>query len=115
MTDGITNELQSSLDAWNSLPEEERLTTFQQLPYAEKDDFFLALSARDQSELILSLPAGERRIWMLYSPRFDTKHNDGVHATGVLPSATLVRSSEARFSTHASTTNRSAGASGERW
>src|SRR5438477_7176090 len=71
MTDGITNELQSSLDAWNSLPEEERLTTFQQLPYAEKDDFFLALSARDQAELILSLPPGERRIWIRLLPPDD--------------------------------------------
>ena len=60
MGDGITNELQTSLDVWNTLPGEERVTTFQQLPYAEKDDFFLALSARDQAELILSLPPGER-------------------------------------------------------
>src|SRR2546425_5411717 len=71
MGDGITNELQTSLDAWNALPEEERLTTFQQLPYAEKDDFFLALSARDQAELILSLPPGERRIWIRLLPPDD--------------------------------------------
>ena len=71
MTDGITDELQSSLDAWNSLPEEERLSTFQQLPYAEKDDFFLALSARDQAVLLLSLPAGERRIWIRLLPPDD--------------------------------------------
>ena len=43
MADSITNEMQSSLDAWNSLPEDERVTTFQQLPYAEKGDFFLGL------------------------------------------------------------------------
>src|SRR5438034_11219606 len=71
MGDGITNELQTSLDVWNTLPGEERVTTFQQLPYAEKDDFFLALSARDQSELILSLPQGERRIWMRLLPPDD--------------------------------------------
>src|SRR5438309_10607739 len=71
MGDGITNELQTSLDAWNTLAEEERVTTFQQLPYAEKDDFFLALSARDQAELILSLPPGERRIWMRLLPPDD--------------------------------------------
>src|SRR5438094_10317119 len=64
MGDGITNELQISLDAWNALAVEERVTAFQQLPYAEKDDFFLALSSRDQAELIMSLPPGERRIWM---------------------------------------------------
>src|SRR5436190_976798 len=71
MGDGITNELQISLDAWNTLPPEERITAFQQLPYAEKDDFFLALSARDQAELILSLPPGERRIWMRLLPPDD--------------------------------------------
>src|SRR5437667_10161250 len=71
MGDGVTNELQVSLDAWNALAVEERVTAFQQLPYAEKDDFFLALSARDQSELILSLPPGERRIWMRLLPPDD--------------------------------------------
>src|SRR5439155_18751787 len=71
MGDGITNELQISLDAWNALAVEERVTAFQQLPYAEKGDFFLALSARDQAELILSLPPGERRIWMRLLPPDD--------------------------------------------
>src|SRR5215813_436694 len=71
MGDGVTNELQVSLDAWNALAVEERITAFQQLPYAEKDDFFLALSARDQAELILSLPPGERRIWMRLLPPDD--------------------------------------------
>src|SRR5499426_2641976 len=71
MADGITDELQSSLDLWHSLSLEERVDTFKQLPYAEKDDFFLALSARDQSELILSLPQNERRIWMRLLPPDD--------------------------------------------
>src|SRR3989454_11523984 len=71
MGDGITNELQISMDAWNTLPPQERVTAFQQLPYAEKDDFFLALSARDQAELVLSLPPGERRIWMRLLPPDD--------------------------------------------
>ena len=71
MTDGITNELQSSLDEWHTLAPEDRVETFKNLPYAEKDDFFLALSARDQSELLLSLPAGERRIWMRLLPPDD--------------------------------------------
>jgi magnesium transporter len=71
MSDGITNELQDSLEAWHTLAPEERVEAFQQLPYAEKDDFFLALSARDQSELILALPSGERRIWMRLLPPDD--------------------------------------------
>ena len=71
MADGITNELQTSIDAWHTLAQEERIEAFKQLPYAEKDDFFLALSARDQSELLLSLPPGERRIWMRLLPPDD--------------------------------------------
>jgi len=71
MTDGVTNELQTSLEAWHALSTEERLETFKQLPYAERDDFFLALSARDQSELLLSLPPNERRVWMRQLPPDD--------------------------------------------
>src|SRR5207244_1136369 len=63
--------LQSSLDVWHTLEPEERVETFNQLPYAEKDDFFLALSARDQAGLILALPEGERRIWMRLLPPDD--------------------------------------------
>src|SRR3989441_2150224 len=71
MGDGITNELQISLDAWNALAVEERVTAFQRLPYSERDDFCLALSARDQAGLILALPEGERRIWMRLLPPDD--------------------------------------------
>src|SRR5499426_589008 len=71
MTDGVTNELQTSLETWHTLSPEDRVETFKQLPYAEKDDFFLALSARDQSELIRSLPQNERRIWMRLLPPDD--------------------------------------------
>jgi len=71
MTDGVTNDLQTSLEAWHALSTEERLDTFKQLPYAERDDFFLALSARDQSELLLSLPPNERRVWMRQLPPDD--------------------------------------------
>jgi magnesium transporter len=71
MADGVTNELQTSLDMWSSLSMEERIESFKQLPYAEKDDFFLVLSARDQSELLLSLPPNERRIWMRLLPPDD--------------------------------------------
>src|SRR5437868_13812199 len=71
MTEGVTNELQTSLDAWHTLSAEDRVETFKQLPYAEKDDFFLALSARDQCDLIRSLPQNERRIWMRLLPPDD--------------------------------------------
>jgi magnesium transporter len=71
MADGVTNELQSSLETWHALSGDERVDTFKQLPYAEKDDFFLALSAQDQAELLLSFPANERRIWMRLLPPDD--------------------------------------------
>jgi magnesium transporter len=74
MSDSVineSNELQSPLDNWHTLAPEERVDAFKQLPYSEKDDFFLTLSARDQSELILSLPRGERRIWMRLLPPDD--------------------------------------------
>jgi magnesium transporter len=71
MVDGVTNEFESPPDEWNTLSPEERIDAFKQLPYAEKDDFFLALSARDQSELVLSLPSNERRIWMRLLPPDD--------------------------------------------
>jgi magnesium transporter len=71
MADGVTNELQASLDTWHTLSPEERVETFKQLPYVDKDDFFLALSARDQSELIRSMPQNERRIWMRLLPPDD--------------------------------------------
>ena len=71
MTDVVTNHVQTSLDTWHTLSQEDRFETFKHLPYAEKDDFFLALSARDQSELLLSLPPNERRIWMRLLPPDD--------------------------------------------
>jgi magnesium transporter len=71
MAEEVTNELQTSLDAWHTLPPEDRVETFKQLHYADKDDFFLALSASDQSELIRSLPQNERRIWMRLLPPDD--------------------------------------------
>src|SRR5262245_32430940 len=64
MADTVTNDVPASLETWHTLSAEERVTAFKQLPHEEQDDFFLALSARDQSELLLSLPPGQRRIWM---------------------------------------------------
>ncbi|MEO6965492.1 MAG: magnesium transporter [Acidobacteriaceae bacterium] len=51
-------------DVWPGLAHGERLQRFRQLHTAEKADFFLELSARDQSDLLLSLPEDQRRVWM---------------------------------------------------
>jgi magnesium transporter len=59
-----TTDVEKLLEAWDSLSEEERVGAFHHLPRSQADDFFFALAPRDQSHLILSLPPGERRIWM---------------------------------------------------
>ncbi|MET0406532.1 MAG: magnesium transporter [Cystobacter sp.] len=51
-------------DAWPALSRDERVESFKLVPHSTADDFFLSLTAQAQSELILSLPAGERRTWM---------------------------------------------------
>jgi magnesium transporter len=59
------------LHSWPSLSIQERVAAFQSLPREESDDFLLALDPRSMSELILSLPEGERRIWMRLLPPDD--------------------------------------------
>jgi magnesium transporter len=58
------NDAEALLEQWDTLNEDERLDAFHLLPRAQADDFFLALNPRDQAGLIVSLPQGERRIWM---------------------------------------------------
>jgi magnesium transporter len=52
------------LSEWSSLSREDRLRGFHQLRREDADDFFLALNANYQAELILEMPEGERRVWM---------------------------------------------------
>ena len=54
----------SLIEAWSHLSKAEKLDVFRELPRDQADDLFLSLSARDQAELIMALPEGERRIWM---------------------------------------------------
>src|SRR5436190_1606461 len=56
---------------WPTLSLRQRVAAFQNLPREESDDFFLDLSARDQYELVMALPQGERRIWMRLLPPDD--------------------------------------------
>jgi magnesium transporter len=49
---------------WQALLPEERLNFFRAVPREQADDFFLNLPTRDQAELILALPEGERRVWV---------------------------------------------------
>jgi magnesium transporter len=51
-------------DAWPVLSTEERVEGFEYLQRHDADDFFVQLSARDKAQLLLGLPAAERRLWM---------------------------------------------------
>jgi magnesium transporter len=57
--------------SWPSLGRRGRVAAFRSLSRDEADDFFLKLDARDECELILALPEGERRIWMRLLPPDD--------------------------------------------
>jgi len=52
------------LDVWPTLRRSQRVDRFEALPRDQMDNFFLALDARSQSRLLLSLPDGERRLYM---------------------------------------------------
>jgi len=69
--DGFVSNSEISLDNWSSLTPEEQVVAFQKMPYSEADDFFLALSARDQATLLLALPENERRLWVRLLPPDD--------------------------------------------
>src|SRR5258706_6125430 len=58
-------------DTWSLLSEEDRVLGFKMIPYEEAEDFFLALSSREQAELVTSLPPAERRGWMRLLPPDD--------------------------------------------
>jgi magnesium transporter len=63
----ITHSLNAAdelLDLWPSLRRGQRVDRFEALPRELMDNFFLALDARAQSVLLLSLPQGERRLYM---------------------------------------------------
>jgi magnesium transporter len=51
-------------EAWPVLSSEERVEGFEYLTRDDADDFFLQLSARDRTQLLLALPIGARRLWM---------------------------------------------------
>lgn len=58
-------------EAWPVLSTEERVVGFELLQRDDAEEFFLHLSARDQAQMILALPPGERRLWMRLLPPDD--------------------------------------------
>jgi magnesium transporter len=51
-------------EVWPRLTHAERLQRFRELHTGEKADFFLELSAHDQSDLLVRLPADQRHVWI---------------------------------------------------
>ncbi|WP_031499890.1 magnesium transporter [Bryobacter aggregatus] len=60
----LLTEADELLELWPDLDPAERLDGFRSLPRDQADDFFLALGARNQLDIIRLLPPGERRIWL---------------------------------------------------
>lgn len=58
------SESETELSRWSELSEEERVETFRRMAPRQADSLFLELSSRDEVEILLALPASERRIWM---------------------------------------------------
>ena len=58
------NAADELLDLWPMLRKSERVERFESLPREYMDNFFLALDANAQSHLLLSIPEGERRMYM---------------------------------------------------
>jgi magnesium transporter len=52
------------LEQWPHLRRSQRVAEFERLPRQYMDDFFLELDARAQSDLVLALPEGERRLFV---------------------------------------------------
>ena len=52
------------LDQWPHVRKSERLQAFERLPHEYMDDFFLSLEPKAQSELVLALPSGKRRLFV---------------------------------------------------
>jgi magnesium transporter len=67
--DGLTATELS--DAWQVLDAAERVQGLGALARRHAEDFFLALPTHDQAEVVLALPADERRSWMRLLPPDD--------------------------------------------
>jgi len=58
-------------DVWPLLAQEDRIQGFLMLPRDEAEDFFFSLSARDQAEVVVSMPGREQRSWVRLLPPDD--------------------------------------------
>ncbi len=64
--DEVTENLSTEelREVWPILNSEDRVEGFRLLSREDADDFFMSLSSYGQSDIILGVPQGERRLWM---------------------------------------------------
>ncbi|HTL47181.1 MAG TPA: magnesium transporter [Verrucomicrobiae bacterium] len=73
MTETSDNQLTliEILEMWPVLSADERVEAFEMLGREVAQEFFLALSASERSEMIFRLPEGEKKLWMRLLPPDD--------------------------------------------
>ena len=64
MVENIEFDVSELKEAWDLLSPEERLDGFRMLGAEEQEEFFSELAARDEYELLRTLPMPERRLWL---------------------------------------------------
>ncbi|HMD21216.1 MAG TPA: magnesium transporter [Alloacidobacterium sp.] len=64
MTTTVEKATDQLWERWPALSREQRMKQFRELHTGEKADFFLEMSAHDQSDLLQDLPHEQRHVWM---------------------------------------------------
>jgi magnesium transporter len=64
MTTQLASATEELWERWPSLSRAQRLKQFRELHTGEKADFFLSLSAHDQTDLLVDLPQDQRHVWI---------------------------------------------------
>jgi magnesium transporter len=64
MTTTVEKATEQLWERWPALSREQRMKQFRELHTGEKADFFLELSAHDQSDLLQDLPQEQCHVWM---------------------------------------------------
>jgi magnesium transporter len=64
MTTTVEKATEQLWERWPTLSRQQRMKQFRELHTGEKADFFLEMSAHDQSDLLQDLPQEQRHVWM---------------------------------------------------
>lgn len=65
-TEAGANSVESLLEQWHRLPDEEKAPMFRSLGHDDAEDLFLAFTARDQAVLFEEFSRAERRLWIRF-------------------------------------------------